>query len=240
MYKIESLCLKDHNLSLISNIDGQEDPLVFIVQDGDMFKKEENNIKAKLGHRFDNIIVLALDPINRFAEYSPWPEDEFREELPFTGKGDQYLSFLMEDLIGFLEDKFSLEIKASNVFLAGASLGGLISIYGAFEYPELGGFISVSSSLWYDNFIDYIEKSQKYNPEQLAYIDVGDAEGKGAVNHYMDVVTISQHLYSVLMEKGFKEENILFIVQENMQHRITYFIDRIYDGISYIYSKKRQ
>ena len=40
---------------------------------------------------------------------------------------------------------------------------------------------------------------------------------------------------SILLERGIDRENLKFIVHKNMDHKESYFVDRIYDGIKNIY-----
>lgn len=47
-------------------------------------------------------------------------------------------------------------------------------------------------------------------------------------------------MVGLFLDKNLKYENIYFIIQDDMEHRESYFIDRIYDGILFIYNKMKK
>lgn len=81
-------------------------------------------------------------------------QDVRMSQYSFGGasKGDDYLAFLRDELRPRVEGGFRLCPGARDRGLAGASLGGLISGYGAFRYPEVWGYVgSQSGSYFWEN-----------------------------------------------------------------------------------------
>jgi enterochelin esterase family protein len=68
-----------------------------------------------------------------------------------TAKGDDYGDFLLADLEPTLAKSYRLCPAASATGLAGASLGGLISAYLAFQHPEHWGFVGSQSGSFFWN-----------------------------------------------------------------------------------------
>jgi predicted alpha/beta superfamily hydrolase len=50
-----------------------------------------------------------------------------------------YLKFLVTELKPFIDKNFSTKPDQKNTFIAGSSMGGLISIYAICEYPKVFG-----------------------------------------------------------------------------------------------------
>jgi enterochelin esterase family protein len=69
-----------------------------------------------------------------------------------TAKGDAYGHFLANDLLPLLEKETPLCTAPDARGQTGASLGGLISVYLAFQRPDLWGYVGAqSASLFWDN-----------------------------------------------------------------------------------------
>ncbi|MEM9528608.1 MAG: alpha/beta hydrolase-fold protein, partial [Bacteroidota bacterium] len=50
---------------------------------------------------------------------------------------DNYLKFIVEELKPFIDKKYATLPDVQNTFIAGSSMGGLISMYALCEYPEV-------------------------------------------------------------------------------------------------------
>jgi predicted alpha/beta superfamily hydrolase len=63
-------------------------------------------------------------------------------------QSDQYLKFLVTELKPFIDSAFSTKPDQKNTFIAGSSMGGLISIYALCEYPDVFGGAACLSTHW--------------------------------------------------------------------------------------------
>ncbi len=63
-------------------------------------------------------------------------------------KADDYLKFLVEELKPVVDRTFSTHKDRANTFVAGSSMGGLISMYAICEYPEVFGGAGCISTHW--------------------------------------------------------------------------------------------
>lgn len=69
-----------------------------------------------------------------------------------AGKGDTYGRFLAEELMPVMRKQFRLKTGAPNLGIAGASLGGLISLHFGLTKPATFGKIGgMSPSVWWGN-----------------------------------------------------------------------------------------
>ena len=60
---------------------------------------------------------------------------------------DDYLKFLVTELKPFIDKTFATKADQSHTFIAGSSMGGLISMYAVCEYPKVFGGAACLSTL---------------------------------------------------------------------------------------------
>ncbi|WP_164008509.1 alpha/beta hydrolase [Pyxidicoccus trucidator] len=89
------------------------------------------------------LVFVALPNQNvRLAQYSFPPARDPSWPAP---QGDGYLAFLRDDLMPRVEGAFRVLRGPENTGIAGASLGGLISVYAGFQMPDRFGFVGCQS-----------------------------------------------------------------------------------------------
>lgn len=65
---------------------------------------------------------------------------------------DNYLKFLVQELKPFIDSTYSTRADQQNTFVAGSSMGGLISMYAVCEYPQVFGGAACLSTHWPGTF----------------------------------------------------------------------------------------
>jgi len=68
--------------------------------------------------------------------------------LPSKMNSDAYLQFIVEQLKPYIDEHYSTKTDAQHTFIAGASMGGLISMYALCEYPDVFGGAICMSTHW--------------------------------------------------------------------------------------------
>jgi enterochelin esterase-like enzyme len=63
-------------------------------------------------------------------------------------RSDAYLRFLVRELKPLIDERFATLPDQPNTFIAGSSMGGLISMYAICEYPEIFGGAACLSTHW--------------------------------------------------------------------------------------------
>lgn len=222
--------VKGRKIFLYKDVKSLEDLVIIFLQDGEKFLFKENDILSKTIRNLDNIIIVGIEPIDRKDEYTPW------KYKSFNGQGDEYLKFIINDLKPYIEKKCGVVVKKENSYLAGASLGGLISVYGLLEYPgEFQGGIIVSPSLWYKGFLEYINK-KSIEKDLIIYMDIGAGEGKNKECIKKDILKNTKIFYGKLLESKL-ENKVYFNIIDDMKHNSNTFGYRIYRGIDHINNK---
>lgn len=103
----------------------------------------------------------------------------------FEINSDDYLRFLVKELKPFIDKTYRTHIDRANTFIAGSSMGGLISMYAICEYPEIFGGAACLSTHWPgifslennplpDAFINYLKANLPNPKNHTIYFDTGD------------------------------------------------------------------
>ncbi len=124
-------------------------------------------------------IVVAIDhgDSKRINEYSPYDMERFGK-----GEGDFYVDFLAKTLKPFIDKKYRTLKDGKNTFVAGSSMGGLISMYAVLKYPSVFGGAGVfSPAFWVAPaiFPEITAKGKKFNGK--IYFYAGKLEGESMV-----------------------------------------------------------
>jgi predicted alpha/beta superfamily hydrolase len=105
------------------------------------------------------VVVIDHGGPKRINEYSPYDMERFGK-----GEGDAYVDFLAKTLKPFIDKKFRTQKNAEGTFVAGSSMGGLISMHAILKYPKVFGAAGVfSPAFWVAPkiFTDIKEKGSK-------------------------------------------------------------------------------
>lgn len=107
-----------------------------------------------------------------------------RSEGRFQPNSDDYLKFLITELKPFINNRFSVYTDAAHTFIAGSSMGGLISLYAVCEYPNVFGGAACMSTHWPGTFtaenpfpkayFKYLNKKLPSPEGHKLYFDHGD------------------------------------------------------------------
>lgn len=104
------------------------------------------------------IVVGVWNTPLRFAEYMP--KSPVHTEVVGSGiegrpigrtediQSDQYLRFLVEELKPFVDAQYRTLPGRDDTLIMGSSMGGLISLYAAAQYPEVFGSVGAVSTHW--------------------------------------------------------------------------------------------
>jgi predicted alpha/beta superfamily hydrolase len=99
-----------------------------------------------LGPAIRECIVVGIDNggEKRMNEYSPYDMERFGK-----GEGAQYVDFLVKTLRPYINKNFRTKRCGKHNYIAGSSMGGLISLYAVLRYPKkFGGAGVFSPAFW--------------------------------------------------------------------------------------------
>ncbi|MGM5469484.1 alpha/beta hydrolase [Flavobacteriaceae bacterium LMO-SS05] len=138
-------------------------------------------------------------------------------------KGDDYLKFLVKELKPFIDATYSTLSDQMNTFVAGSSMGGLMSIYAVSEYPEVFGGAACLSTHWVgamprpdnpfpDAIFNYLEANLPNAKSHILYFDYGT---KTLDENYPQ---FAPRVDEILLSKGYTDENFKNLIFEGSDH----------------------
>ena len=121
-------------------------------------------------------IVVAVDHggPKRINEYCPYDMERFGK-----GEGDKYVDFLVLVLKPYIDTHYRTKKNRENTFIAGSSMGGIISMYAILKYPNVfGGAGIFSPAFWIGPkiFDDIKAKGKKVNGRIYFYAGERESE----------------------------------------------------------------
>ncbi|MBC7474658.1 MAG: hypothetical protein H7263_10235 [Candidatus Sericytochromatia bacterium] len=160
----------------------QRYPAIYLHDGGDYINRANavntlNNLISE--ERIEPIIGIFIDPINRMTEYM---------------YNVKYSKLIAEEIIPQVDKKFKTIAKPEARAIMGASLGGIISFFTAYKYPDVFKNIAGQSSsfLYLEKEVTrMIENSQK---EFNVYMDVGLFES---------LIYSNRRISQIYIRKGF-------------------------------------
>ena len=123
---------------------------------------------------------------------------------------DGYLKFLVKELKPYIDSHYAVSTKTEDTFIAGSSMGGLISMYALCEYPNVFGGAACMSTHWPgifsmegnpipDAFLAYLNKHLPKANTRKIYFDYGDQT--------LDALypPLQKQVDSLLKDKGYSD-----------------------------------
>lgn len=175
--------------------DNQERYPVLYMHDGQNLFEDSTSYSGEWGvdEYLDSImlkkcIVVGIDHggEKRMNEYSPFDHEEFGK-----GEGAAYVDFVAKKLKPFIDRKFRTIRDRQHTFIAGSSMGGLISMYAVLRHPKVFGGAGVfSPSFWISDEIFTAIKKRGKKYKGLVYFYAGKQEGEQMVQQLLKAFEI--------------------------------------------------
>ncbi len=151
-------------------------------------------------------IVVGIDNggDKRVNEYNPYDMQQFGK-----GEGKLYAEFLVKNLKPYIDKNFRTKKDQPNTFIAGSSMGGLISFYVLLKYPEVFGGAGVfSPALWMapQLFQDVDKNGGKVKGK--IYFYAGKQEGDQMVPDMLSLLEKMHQISKAKMKTVIREEGI--------------------------------
>ncbi len=137
--------------------------------------------------------------------------------------GDNYLKFMVNELKPVIDKTYSVHTEKENTFVAGSSMGGLMSMYAISEYPNIFGAAACLSTHWpgtvpvednpvSDAIFSYMKVNLPSSEQHRIYFDYGN---KTLDEHYPQY---APRVNEILKEKGYTTQNSRNILFEDTDH----------------------
>ncbi|HWJ92010.1 MAG TPA: alpha/beta hydrolase-fold protein [Flavisolibacter sp.] len=157
-----------------------------------------------LGPHHKELIVVGIDngAEKRLNEYSPYDMEKYGK-----GEGDQYVDFLVKTLKPFIDKHYRTKKDDDNTFIAGSSMGGLISFYAILKYPKVFGAAGVfSPAFWITPGLKNIDAKRAKKVKGRIYFYAGQQESESMVPDMLAVFEQMRHHSKAKMETVIRAE----------------------------------
>lgn len=184
-------------------------------------------------------IIVAVDSTpERFTDYTPTAMT-LPAERTGTGQAQRvgggaaaYARFLVEELKPQIDRRFRTRPDAASTAVGGSSLGGLVSLWLALEYPgTFGAALVVSPSLWWDDpYALRLVQARGTNDASRPrlWLDMGALEGEGAF-------AASRRLQQALMASGYSARTLAYVEDPHGSHDEASWAARVEGMLRFLY-----
>jgi predicted alpha/beta superfamily hydrolase len=156
---------------------------------------------------------------------------------------NNYLKFIVEELKPYIDKNFSTKTNSDNTFIAGSSMGGLISMYAICEYPNVFGGAICMSTHWpgifeMENnpipgaFIQYLNSNLPNAQNHKIYFDCGDQT--------LDALypPLQNKVDDVMRKKGYSQKSWMTKYYTNQDHSEDAWSGRIQIPLQFMLENK--
>ena len=133
-------------------------------------------LRPQMGKELPSVALIGVIPHCWEDDFSPWLAPT-RQGLPYGGKCDQYLQ-TMAQIIREAEKRFPLMAQRKYRAMAGYSMAGLASIYALYRTEWFGQVASISGSLWFQDWQQYMDQNRPMAADTRVYLSLGTKESK--------------------------------------------------------------
>ena len=155
--------------------------------------------------------IVVINDVNWNDDLTPWPaEGVFKKAKPFGGQAASFLDKLTREIIPKAEE--SMAIEGAERTILGVSLSGLFAVWSAFNTDAFTNIISISGSLWYDGFVDWMKKSTPSPSIRKICILLGEKE-KFAKDKRMATVEDCTHAVADMLKEKTSASIVFELVE---------------------------
>jgi predicted alpha/beta superfamily hydrolase len=152
----------------------------------------------------------------------------------------EYLQFIVEELKPFIDEEYATKPGRDDTFLMGSSMGGLISMYGLINYPEVFSAAACLSTHWplhvdlndieaTEAFIGYLKRAMPEPGTNRLYFDFGTEELDGNYEPHQSLID------NMLAERGYTEgEDWITKKFEGAGHSEKYWRERLHVPLTFL------
>ncbi|MBO5198658.1 MAG: YchF/TatD family DNA exonuclease [Lachnospiraceae bacterium] len=169
-----------------------------------------DGLEGEFDKGIEPFLIVGYEPEDWNTVYTPWPAPAVFGREEFGGQADSYLRTLVEAVKPYVDTNYRTKPDAANTAIMGYSLGGLAAVYAVYRYECFGRAASLSGSLWYEGFREYMRTHDPRNPETSIYLSLGKKEGKSRNRQMREVVPATEEARESLAGKLLKPPELVW------------------------------
>ena len=169
----------------------------------------------------------------RLSEYSPFTFKSSRWGT-IEGKGKITMDWMVNELKPYIDANYPTITERDYTFIAGSSMGGLMTLYALSEYNEVfSRGAALSPALYFNSKeVEAMIKEAQYREPTVLYMDCGTSEMRYEETKLARVQRIYGNTTDLLIKKGVTLTSRLVLNGEHSEasweRQIPYFIDVLF------------
>lgn len=172
--------------------------------------------------------LVTISGLAWHKDMTPWEIPPVSKNTPLcTGGADEYLQLLTEEIFPKAEEALQGPVLWRG--LAGYSLAGLFALYASYRTPAFSRIASMSGSLWYPGFREYVSAHEMAGEITHVYLSLGDKECRTGNPHMKTVQERTEEIAALYVQKGIDT-----IYQMNPGNHFKNTVRRTAAGIAWI------
>ena len=157
------------------------------------------------------VSIVEIENVNWNDDMTPCPaKGVFKKAKPFGGQAASFLDKLTNEIVP--EAERNLGVEDAERTIMGVSLSGLFAVWAGFNTNAFTNIISISGSLWFDGFVEWMEKHTPSQQIKKVCMLLGEKE-KNAKDKRMATVE-ERTLAAAMMLKSNSQASVLFELVE--------------------------
>ena len=175
-----------------------------------------------------SLTLVSMSGMDWNGDLSPWKAPKvFKSEDDFSGGAEGFMRKLEETVFPGIERKAGFTV--SHRMMAGISMSGLFALYMASRSEALSAAASISGSLWFDGFTDFIREKGVNPAVKRVYLSLGDREKKTGNPRMAKVEDATLEIEKILQQRGVET-----VFQMNRGNHFVYGAERLEEALRYL------
>lgn len=184
-------------------------PVVYVNGEDDIQKIVEE-VEPHFGVDCSAFIALSVLVEDWGVDFTPWPAPSLTKKgEPFKGGAQEFLEILAGKIKPFMDEHYKTKPEPSNTVLIGHSLGGLAALHALYATDVFGKTGSVSGSLWYDGWMEFMKAHVPANAFARVYMSLGKAEERSRNKRMARVGECTREAVQMLERQLESKENLM-------------------------------
>lgn len=177
------------------------------------------------------VLLASIDGMDWNGDLSPWPAPKvFRGEEDFSGGADRFADFPEQEV--FLKES-TFSGRPLHRMMAGISMSGLFALYMGTKKDSLEAIASISGSLWFDGFVDYLKAYPLSSGIKKIYLSLGDKEKRVRNPRMAKVEEDTLAVRDIIAKEG---KEVLY--QANRGNHFVHGAERLEEAVRYLMTGK--
>jgi len=174
-----------------------------------------------------SLIVVGIENAreHRIEEYSPY----LNKQLEQGGQALDYINFIVRELKPYIDSTY--RTKHNDTGILGSSLGGLVSIFAGYIYPQVFKKVgSMSGAFWFNPDIVSLVADSKATPEKI-YIDYGLLEGDDPERY----IKGNELICEAILKSGVRNSNLMVVKDPEGVHHESSWAKRFGTVVQFLF-----